>query len=323
MKTYFIITIDTEEDEWSEYKRSGCTLDNIKAIPELQALFDKYDAKPTYLTTYQVANNEESVKILKEVVFGERGEIGAHCHPWNTPPFKEELSQHNSMLCNLAPSLQLEKLAKLTEKIEQSFGKRPLSFRAGRWGYSADVAKCLAKLGYRTETSLTPFMNWEVYSGPDLANSPTRPYFFAAERPLLPASEGDLLEVPVSIGFNLRDFDLWHCYQEIFSKHKIMKKIFCGSLSRLGILRKIWLSPELSTSTEMIKLIEIMKTKKHNVFNLMFHSNSLSPGKTPFVKSNSDKKVFLNKIEDILRYGVKSDFEFTTLNNFKNNFESL
>ena len=41
------------------------TLNNIRRIPRLQDLFDKYGMLPTYLVTYPVASDEESVKILR------------------------------------------------------------------------------------------------------------------------------------------------------------------------------------------------------------------------------------------------------------------
>ena len=101
-----IVTIDTEEDNWGSYNPTGNTVENIGYIRELQELFDKYDVKPTYLLTYPVATDDNSVSLLRGVM--ERGgcEIGTHCHPWNTPPFKEQTGPKNSMLCNLPSNLQ-------------------------------------------------------------------------------------------------------------------------------------------------------------------------------------------------------------------------
>jgi hypothetical protein len=43
------------------------------------------------------------------------------------------------MLCNLAAELQYRKIRTLHELIGTRFGVRPVSFRAGRWGYGPAV----------------------------------------------------------------------------------------------------------------------------------------------------------------------------------------
>ena len=49
-----VVTIDVEEDNWGIY-RSKLTVENARKITRLQNLFDRYEIKPTYLVTYQVA----------------------------------------------------------------------------------------------------------------------------------------------------------------------------------------------------------------------------------------------------------------------------
>ncbi len=314
MQRSLIITIDTEEDSWSDYSRDCASCENINSLIRMQDLFDKYSAKPTYLTTYQVAINDNAATILNRLVSGGKGEIGAHCHPWNTPPFDEELSVSNTMLCNLKPALQFQKLKTLTQMLTDRF-TQPLSFRAGRWGYGPDVAKSLSSLGYRIDTSLTPFMNWSNFNGPDFSSVPSLPYRFISSLPYSENRGGELFEVPVSIGFSRKNFSFCNNYLNYFSKNRITKKLFCGSLSRLKILRKIWLSPELSSSGDMISLIKILSQKKHYTFNMMFHSNTLMPGKTPFVLNEYALNEFFERIEKVLIFCKKNDFKFITLKN--------
>jgi len=314
---YFLVTIDTEEDQWSDYTRDGQTLKNIESIPKLQSLFEKYGARPTYFISYPVATDPKSIDIFKDIAELKNGEIGAHCHPWNTPPFLEEMNTKNSMLCNLDSDLQYQKLKALTDTIKENIGVIPVSFRAGRWGYNSDVAINLFKLGYQTDSSLTPFMNWEIFSGPDLSTSPQTPFFFNPEQPFEPKKNGSMLQVPVSIGFNRNCFQLSHRFYSMVEKNKYSKKIFIGGFSRLGIFKKKWLSPENSTSEEMISLICILKKKGYKYLNLMFHSNSLLPGKTPFVKNSEDLDAFIGRIETVLAYAARHDFQFATLSEIR------
>jgi hypothetical protein len=112
---YLAITIDVEEDNWSSYDSSP-VLSNIPKLLELQKLFDSYDVKPTYLVTYPVVSDRNSVSILRKILEDGGCEIGAHLHPWNTPPHEEEKTVENTMLYNLEKNLQYRKMESLHEK---------------------------------------------------------------------------------------------------------------------------------------------------------------------------------------------------------------
>ena len=43
------VSIDTEEDDWGSYVRGGTSTANIESLMELQDLFDRWGARPTYL----------------------------------------------------------------------------------------------------------------------------------------------------------------------------------------------------------------------------------------------------------------------------------
>lgn len=318
---YFVVTIDTEEDQWSDYDTKGQTLNNIAAIPRLQSIFEAYNVRPTYLISYPVANDKSSATYFNDLVSRDVAEVGAHCHPWNTPPFSEKICVKNSMLCNLPAELQSQKLATLTSLIEHKVGVKPISFRTGRWGYSAEVARSLLVLGYQVETSATPFMDWSQYQGPDLSASPLQPYFFEPVAPLVPNSKGPLLQVPVGIGFNRGNFGLAHKYSRLMSGNKVLRKLFVGSLSRLGLLQKIWLSPEISTATEMIKLIKVLNRKGVRCFNMMFHSNSLYPGNTPFVQDGDELEDFYSRIEQVLAFVRSLGCQCVTLAEIRSELE--
>ena len=75
-----------------------------------------------------------------EFVDGGRAEVGAHLHPWVTPPAEEEVTRFNSYAGNLPLSLESSKIARLVEAIEASFGRRPIVYKAGRYGFGANTA---------------------------------------------------------------------------------------------------------------------------------------------------------------------------------------
>ena len=295
-----IITIDTEEDNRDNYISSGYTLNNLKKISNLQELFDEFGVRPTYLITYPVATDEAAISMFRYFLEEGRCEIGTHCHPWNTPPFEEETSQWNSMLCNLPVDLQLRKLTTLHETIIRNFGITPISFRAGRWGYSGDVAVNLHKLGYKVETSVTPYTNWTNYGGPDFSDYSPNPFRFSSSNAFSPSNNGQMLQVPVTIGFLQKNFTRTNSIIKMAGKRPLKSLRVIGILSRLGFANKVWLSPEVALSEEMIRLSQRMFETGYPILNFVFHSTSLKAGIGPFVKTEEDERRFLQTIREFL-----------------------
>lgn len=309
MTVKVFITIDTEEDNWGEYRTDG-TVDNISHLPVLQNLFNKYGAIPTYLINYPVATNPSSIKILSSFLEKGECEIGMHCHPWNTPPFTEKLDAKHSMMCNLPYELLQEKMTNLYDAVKLNFGVSPISFRAGRWGFNSDVARCLKDLNFKVDTSMSPFVDWTPYHGPNFRNASSHPYYFDTSNISQGKQSGDLLEIPPTIGFYQSNFKLCDKIQYGLKKPIISKLRLLGILDRLRLLNFHWLSPELSSGDEMVKLAQTFVRMGYQFLNMSFHSTSLLPGLSPFVRDEKDLTLFLAKIETFLKYAKDNDFEF-------------
>lgn len=301
-----IVTIDTEEDNWGSYNPSGNTVENIGHIPELQELFDRYDVKPTYLLTYPVATDDKSVSLLRGIM--ERGgcEIGTHCHPWNTPPFEETTGPKNSMLCNLPSELQYKKIKNLHEIIKSNFEIKPVSFRCGRWGLNEHVIQNLSKLGYKIDTSVTPYTDWTRSYGPDMSESTPHPYEFKDEL-ILPGFQ--LIEVPATVGFLQSNFQISDFIYNISVRYPFRLFRLAGILDLLNINNKVWLSPEVSNSKQMIALAKRMMKNRQRFINMVFHSSTLKSGLTPFVRTLDDEKRFLRNIEEFLIFSRNAGIE--------------
>src|SRR3982751_3246459 len=149
-----IVSLDTEEDNWNR-SRTGITVENIAELPRQARFFERVGARPTYFTAYQVAIDPCAAAVLREVSQDGRAELGAHLHPWNTPPLTEEFVPRNSMTKNLPADLQLAKIQTLTVAFEKAFGRRPESFRAGRYGIGHDTVSALQTCGYRVDSSVS------------------------------------------------------------------------------------------------------------------------------------------------------------------------
>lgn len=313
MPVYFVITIDTEEDEWGSWEKTENGVENVQRLSLIQQIFDRYRAIPTYLITYPVAADQSSSRLLEEISRSGRCEIGAHCHPWNTPPFEEAITNRNTMICNLPRELQYRKLEKLHEIIINRFGVIPTSFRAGRWALGSSVATSLEKLGYQVDTSVTPYFSWTGLYGPDFSKGLPFPYRFTPDHILSEDLHGSVLELPPTIGFLQIDFDRCANTRRWIMEGRLSQFHLLGLLDRLRILNLRWLSPELTSLKDMILLIKRFMVKGYSFLNLMFHSNSLLPGKSPFIRNEEGLQVFLNKIQTLLTFAAENNFIFLSL----------
>jgi len=311
-----IVTVDTEEDTWGNVRASRYGVENIGALPALQKLCDTLGAKPTYLVTYPVATNEIAAAILRPLVEAGNCEIGAQCHPWNTPPFEEPESKWNTMLCNLPDELQHKKMATLHEAIERHLKVVAVSFRSGRWGYSESVARNLAKLGYKVDTSITSFTDWRSVGGPDFSDVTPRSFRFSADDILQESADGPLTEIPVTVGyvgwlsFNMR----WCNAVRTVAQRKVLARArVAGILSRSNVVNKIWLSPETADAAAMINLARRLRSQGYRFLNLTFHSPSLRAGLTPFVRTQHDEQRLWENVRRFLSFARESGIEAVTL----------
>jgi hypothetical protein len=68
-----------------------------------------------------------------------------------------------------------------------------------------------------------------------------------------------------------------------------------GILARLGLINKIWLSPEGYLGEELIDLVRALYGDGLRVFSFAFHSPSLECGHTPYVRNQRDLENFYSR----------------------------
>ena len=163
---YFLVTIDVEPDCSPVWNLSDpLRFDGVKiGIKErLQPLFNRYDIVPTYLINNIVLEDKESVGVFKNLEGN--FELGTHLHPEFIEPDKSVFDYAGSRVeadcCFYPPDIEFEKIRNITELFRQQFGYQPVSFRAGRFAAKENTFKSLTELGYKVDTSITPYICWD------------------------------------------------------------------------------------------------------------------------------------------------------------------
>ena len=303
---HLLVSVDTEEDQWGP-SDDEVTTRNILLLPGLQKLFCELGLRPTYFTTYQVAVAPDSSAVMREIAAAESTEIGAHLHPWNTPPLLEGHAPRDSMLVNLPGSLQEAKLRYLTEALRVGVGVDPVSFRAGRLGVGPETIKALAATGYEIDSSVAPSIDLRaIDDGPDFRGLPPRPYRLGGDGNLSGDPRGSLLEIPLSAGFTRGDTRLWNRIQEFLAPIRLGRYSAWGVLSRSGLVRHVVLSPEFDSAEDMLDLALALVEGGVDHLHLSIHSSTLLPGLTPFTSSAAEVDRLLGRLVDFVE-GLRAE----------------
>lgn len=295
----FVITVDVEADNEWEFTDAPPTYRGITALPRLQRLCDRYQVQPTYLVTFDVACDPDSAKILRELAADGRCEIGAHMHPWRTPPFYPELdcdTGYRPYLYDYPEEIQAQKMATLTRCLEDVFQRPITSHRAGRWGIDAFGCDLLEEHGYVVDTSVTPLLNRRRQSGfvggsagPDYLNAPSAPYHPSRDDVSVPGGR-KLLEIPTSVGSVCPVIGrVW--------RESLVRRLggagFAGEaamrlLQKMKVLRVVSLNPAHSGQRDMHTIVERGTAIRNPVVNMAFHSSELVSGASPSVMTEAD-----------------------------------
>jgi hypothetical protein len=275
----FTIFSDTEEEfDWTKPRsRDNRSTTHMRAMPDLQRRFCERGVKPVHLVDHPIATDPASVAMLGEWL--ERGEIsiGTQLHPWVNPPHDEEVNTYNSFVGNLPVALERAKISNLTETIEAAFGRRPVVYRAGRYGVGPNTAALLEEAGYEADVSVRALFDYGVEGGPD----------FSRVRPL-PFRIGGLVELPLSVAWlgllRGRGRAVYRAAGRLPRGH--------GILYRTGLLNRVPLTPEGVPLAEALAAARALIEDGLRWFSLSFHSPSVEPGHTPFVRTTEDLRAF-------------------------------
>ena len=298
---YLLVGIDTEGDnQWDAAARRNQRFENIYALPRLHALFARHGVRPTYVITHPVATDPRSAAVLRQLQDGGDCEIGAHHHAWETPPCTEEDIARHPYASTLPGPQFAAQLASLTDAITAAVGRAPVSYRSGRFGFSAGHVSALERCGYLVESSVAPLFYETHKGGPEFVEAPLRPYFLAYDNATRPGSS-NLLEVPVSAALNRRLPRLVQYAYARAPKPYTTKRI----LRALRLLRMRWLRPSYSSAEDMIGLARDLARWNEPVLNLLFHSSEAIVGGSPYNRTQGELDAFFERLDRFLAFATR------------------
>jgi len=291
-KRYFIITVDTEGDDLWTYKctRYGLkdiTVANAEGLERFQMLCEEYGFIPTWLVNYEMSQAEIFRSLARTALAKKRAEIGMHMHAWNSPPILHlpyNPKGDHPYIGEYSKKLQWEKMKYLTRTLEDTFQCSITAFRSGRWYLDEFVLKCLIKLGFTADCSVTPGISWSgsignhMY-GTDYSKDRYRGAYQLHKKDIHRSGRSGIYEVPPTI----------------------LRKVQYAP--PIGIkISKEWLRPNGSNLSEMLWITEeISKNRKMDYLEFMIHSSELYPGGSPTFKTEKSIEKLYEDMEILFK----------------------
>ena len=286
----FVVTIDTEEEfDWST--PGGNDDYDVSAIAALPAMHERLAARgisPIYMVDYVVAASEPAAAVLRDVLAGDPAAgVGAQLHSWVTPPFGDGGARGETFAGNLSREMEAAKLDRLIAVIERSLHRRPRIYRAGRYGIGPHTLTALSTRGFRVDASMRARFDYSAEGGPDFTAVTPTPFV---------AADGGMIELPLSTIYTglLRHRGEW--------LHPLLGRVprARGLFARTGLLSRVPLTPEGTPAHEAVRAIAVAAAEGEGLLQLSFHSPSLVPGHTPYVRTARDLARFHRWWDEVL-----------------------
>jgi hypothetical protein len=296
-KPYFIVTIDTEGDNlWARPRE--ITTRNALFLPRFQDLCARHGLRPTYLVNYEMAVSPVFREFGRDLLARGSAEIGMHLHAWNSPPLvplTDDDFHHQPYLLEYPEAVIQEKVKFMTGLLEESFGVKMTSHRAGRWGMSPALARVLLACGYLVDCSVTPHVSWankkgdpRGRGGTDYSLYPETPYFLDLVDLSRPG-DSPLLEVPVTILSQRRP--LMRLLPSAWRGATFAKRV----IDRL--LPADWMMPTRYNATRMPDVLPRAVRAGRPYVEFIMHSSEFMPGGSPSFFSDGEVEGLYERLE--------------------------
>lgn len=311
-KPSFLITIDTEGDNCWE-SQDEIETRNAGFLPRFQSLCEAHGLSPTYLTNYEMVQDEYYREFAADCLRRGKAEIGMHLHAWNNPPHIPLTSDDRKFkpyLMEYPEPVMLEKIRTITRMLEDFFQVKVRSHRSGRWAFNSPYAKMLASEGYDVDCSVVPGCSWKYHigkpdgqGGSDYRKFPRKEYFLDLDDISRPG-RSRLLEIPVSS----------------YDRNAFIKRVLLAGLPD-GIGEKVMnrlvpgpiiLRPNGSNLMDLLEIVDDAMNGGHSCVEFMIHSSELMPGGSIYFRTESEVEKLYEELEALFSR-VSGDFTGMTL----------
>jgi hypothetical protein len=293
-----VISIDVEEEGLFSglYPRTPLGVTNVAELARLAFIPRDFGLPLTLLVTYQVARDPAACRVLAEWRDRYGAEIGAHLHPWNTPPFADLPDPEPVRSEKLPRPLLRDKFASLLSQVRAGLMVTPRSFRMGRFDAGPQVFSLLREFGLEVDSSVAPLTR----------KNPDHRFFLAPADPFFLGNIGPegkpLLEVPITL------VPVVAGTPELVERLAAMVRPTWGdrllNLYRYGGVAGV--QPAMYPLVSLQLAAYLHRRRGGRVLTMYFHSSELKPGASRLFPSEAAVSRFVDKIRTFLTWLVQT-----------------
>lgn len=301
---HFLITIDTECDKSADWSiPHPLRFRNIETgVGKLfQPFCEQNGIRPTYLLSPEIIRDSHAADLFRS--FGCRCELGTHMHTEFIEPDPVVLPKTTDQFqADFPEAIEYEKMKNMTALFHETFGYAPSSFRAGRFGMGPATFRILSQLGYKVDSSVFPLhviqtLNYRF----NYFDRPLYPYFIEMEN-TTPATR--LLELPMTV--HSRFYSSRRPGMRKWLSRSRYSKAFMRRVLPSGYMKVYSLRPS-TYSYEAMRMVADAYIQRHQEHDhiflvMMFHSNELTPGTSPYNNTERDVAAFMERLSRITGY---------------------
>ena len=275
----FLVTVDVEEEfDWSRpFSGAARQVAAVAALPSWHRGMRARGVAPVYLVDHPVATDAAAAALIAPLLT-DGSEAGAQLHPWVNPPHVEVPGELASFAGNLPEALEAAKIDELIAALTAAFGRAPRLYRAGRYGLGPATLRLLAARGIAVDASMRARFDYRAHGGAD---------FTAIDGAAFRTAQG-VIELPLSVVYA----GLLHRAGHWLHPAATRVPRGGGVLARTGLLARVPLTPEGTPLADAIRAIRRAAHDGARLLQLAFHSPSLVPGNTPYVRDAADLAQF-------------------------------
>jgi hypothetical protein len=298
-KPRLLVVCDAEaEFDWLQgFDANSRSIAHLRHIDRVQSILERHGVAPVYVVDFPVADQPAEADYLARYIREDRAILGAHLQPWAVPPCGEAIRVSESYPGNLPADIERQKLRTLTDRIRETFGITPRIYKAGRYGLGQNTGRTITELGYEIDLSAAPPLDFSHEGGPDFSAFDCRPFWFDSDRRLLgiPSSGAFVGQIGRRAGAIYR-----------LSKHRFLEPFHLpGLLARLRLIERLRLSNEGYRIDKLKRLSRDLVDRGCRVLVFSFHSPSVVPGMTPYVRDDNDLEQFLQCLDQFLAFAIQ------------------
>ncbi len=299
------VTVDTEGDNGWDRPRV-ITTENANGLSRFQSQCEKYGIKPVYLMSHEMAVEPLAVSTLKGKNHKGLCEIGMHMHPWTALPSFDLTGddfKNLPFVTEYPENVIRNKVATLTEELENYFEENIISHRAGRWVTSKEYLGILLENGYKVDCSYTPLFDWTCSIGDPFGHGGNDYRKVDKNIGFIEVAGGELLEIPLTTRKN-PTFDKRIIDSFLKNSPASVKKT--KVFNYVSGRKTIMLRPDRRRKKEQLFLIDELKNDRSiSHVELIIHSSEVYKGTCPHCKTDSDVDSLYSLMDTMFKHLVE------------------